>query len=82
MTQPPAVRRVVVGNDAQGRSRVQWDSPAPNSRLTQKALGMFCRGPMIQESHMSLQVSDLINCNHATFTEKTRFGVLSRNMRT
>ena len=38
MTQPPAVRRVVVGNDAQGRSRVQWDSPAPNSRLMEPGM--------------------------------------------
>ena len=28
----PAVRRVVTGVDAQGRSKVLWDSPAPNSR--------------------------------------------------
>ncbi len=26
------VRRVVTGNDAQGRSKVVWDGPAPNSR--------------------------------------------------
>jgi quercetin dioxygenase-like cupin family protein len=28
----PALRRVVTGIDAQGRSRVVWDGPAPNSR--------------------------------------------------
>ena len=29
---PKPVRRVVTGNDAQGRSRVVWDSAAPNTR--------------------------------------------------
>lgn len=28
----PAVRRVVTGTDEQGRSKVLWDGPAPNSR--------------------------------------------------
>ena len=28
----PALRRVVTGIDAQGRSKVMWDGPAPNSR--------------------------------------------------
>jgi hypothetical protein len=29
--EPKPIRRVVTGNDAQGRSKVMWDGPAPNS---------------------------------------------------
>jgi len=39
MSSLPPIRRVVTGNDAQGRSKVVWDGPAPNSHESSPGSG-------------------------------------------
>lgn len=39
MSSLPPIRRVVTGNDAQGRSKVIWDGPAPNSHESSPGSG-------------------------------------------
>ena len=39
MSSLPPIRRVVTGNDAQGRSKIVWDGPAPNSHESSPGSG-------------------------------------------